>query len=141
MLPLLEAGASRVLIVNRTAARALALAARFADPRVRGGGFEALDADSAAGAVLVNATSAGLSDQGLPIPDSVYPAARFAYDMVYAAAPTAFLRQAAAAGCAGVADGLGMLVEQAAESFRIWRGVLPETEPVYRQLRDALGSA
>jgi shikimate dehydrogenase len=141
VLPLLEAGASRVLIVNRTAARALALAARFADPRVRGGGFEALDADSAAGAVLVNATSAGLSDQGLPIPDSVYPAARFAYDMVYAAAPTAFLRQAAAAGCAGVADGLGMLVEQAAESFRIWRGVLPETEPVYRQLRDALGSA
>jgi shikimate dehydrogenase len=69
----------------------------------------------------------------------VLRSARFAYDMVYGAQPTAFLRQAAAAGCPAMADGLGMLVEQAAESFRIWRGVLPDTEPVYQALREALG--
>jgi shikimate dehydrogenase len=73
------------------------------------------------------------------VPAAVFEAARFAYDMVYGAQPTAFLRAAVAAGCPALADGLGMLVEQAAESFRLWRGVMPDTEPVYRALRESIG--
>ena len=164
VLPLLDAGVGEVLIVNRTAARAVALAERLAGgagprpsvagagsgpvipgsrprPVIAGAGFEALDAARADGALLINATSAGLSDARLPVPDAVFAAAAFAYDMVYGARPTAFLAQAAAMGCPRQADGLGMLVEQAAESFRLWRGVAPQTEPVYRQLRDEIGGA
>ena len=144
VLPLLEAGVRDVLIVNRTAARAVALASRLAgaagpQTAVVGRGLDGLDAESAAGALLINATSAGLSDARLPIADEVFAAAAFAYDMVYGARPTAFLAQAAALGCPRQADGLGMLVEQAAESFRLWRGVAPQTDPVYRQLRDEIG--
>jgi len=138
VLPLLEAGVGRILVANRTIARAQALAARFADARVEGGGFDRLAQDAPADALLINATSAGLAEQGLPVPPAVYRRARFAYDMVYGAQPTAFLREARAAGCPASADGLGMLVEQAAESFRIWRGVSPDTEPVYRALRDEI---
>ena len=146
VLPLLETGVRDVLIVNRTAARAVALASRLAgaagpQTAVVGRGLDGLDAESAAGAMLINATSAGLSDARLPIADEVFAAAAFAYDMVYGARPTAFLAQAAALGCPRQADGLGMLVEQAAESFRLWRGVAPQTDPVYRQLRDEIGRA
>lgn len=146
VLPLLDAGVRDVLIVNRTAARAVALASRLAgaagpNASIVGRGLEGLDAESAAGALLINATSAGLSDARLPIADAVFSAASFAYDMVYGARPTAFLVQAATLGCPRQADGLGMLVEQAAESFRLWRGVAPQTDPVYRQLRDEIGRA
>jgi len=137
--PLLAAGVRELRIVNRTAARAQALAQRFADPRLRGGGFETLADAVAPGTVLINATSAGLAGEAPPVPSAVFEAARFAYDMVYGAQPTAFLRAAAAAGCPALADGLGMLVEQAAESFRLWRGVMPDTEPVYRALRESIG--
>ena len=138
--PLLEAGVGALCIVNRTAARAQALAARFPDARVSAVGFDALADVAPSGALWVNATSAGLADAALPVPADRLRSARFVYDMVYGARPTTFLRQAAAAGCPAMADGLGMLVEQAAESFRLWRGVLPETEPVYRALREALGA-
>ena len=127
-------------------ARAVALASRLAgaagpNASVVGRGLEGLDAESADGSLLINATSAGLSDARLPIADAVFSAAAFAYDMVYGARPTAFLVQAATLGCPRQADGLGMLVEQAAESFRLWRGVAPQTDPVYRQLRDEIGRA
>ncbi len=146
VLPLLEAGVREVLIVNRTAARARALAERLAGgagphTAIVGAGFEVLDADRAAGALLINATSAGLSDARLPVPDAVFAAAAFSYDMVYGARPTPFLAQAATMGCPRQADDRGRLVEQAAESFRLWRGVAPLTEPVYRQLREAIGRA
>jgi shikimate dehydrogenase len=137
--PLLAAGIGALCIVNRTAVRAQALAARFVDPRVSAAGYDALADVAPPRAIVVNATSAGLADAALPVPAGVLRSARFAYDMVYGAQPTAFLRQAAAAGCPAMADGLGMLVEQAAESFRIWRGVLPDTDPVYQALREALG--
>ena len=83
--------------------------------------------------VVINATSAGLTDATLPIPDSVFAPNCLAYDMMYGI-ETPFMAQARATG-ATVADGLGMLVEQAAEAFYIWRGVRPITKPVIEMLR------
>jgi len=140
ILPLLAAGASRVLVVNRTAGRALQLVERFRPGPVEGLGFPDLDPALAEGALLVNATSAGLAGHDLPVPGAVFARAAFVYDMVYGAQATPFLRQAAAAGARACADGLGMLVEQAAESFRLWRGVQPDTDPVFRGLREAIGA-
>jgi len=137
LLPLLEAGAESILIANRTPAKAEELARVAADPRVRGCGYGALAAASAPRPfdLLVNATSAGLQDAAPALPDACYRGARLAYDMVYGAQATAFMRRASEFGCARVSDGLGMLVEQAAESFYVWRGVRPATDAVFRRLR------
>ena len=86
--------------------------------------------------LVINATSAGLSDVALPLPRGIFLAGSLAYDMVYGR-DTAFMRQARADGAARTADGLGMLVEQAAESFFLWRGVRPDTAPVLTALRAA----
>jgi len=132
--PLLGERPARLVIANRTAARAAALAAEFAGlGPVTGGGFAAL-----AGArfdLVINATAASLQGAGLALPESLAIADGLAYDLVYAAAPTPFLRWAEGHGAARVADGLGMLVEQAAESFALWRGVRPQTAPVIAALR------
>jgi shikimate dehydrogenase len=127
--PLLEAGVARLVVVNRTAPRARALAARF--PGVRGGGYELL----AEGAydLIVNATAASLAGALPPVPASVFAPGALAYDMVYGQ-QTPFL-EFARARHARISDGTGMLVEQAAESFLIWRGVRPPTEAVLRALR------
>ncbi len=85
--------------------------------------------------IVINATSVGLTDTALPILDSVFAQNCLAYDMMYGR-ETPFMAQARAAG-AQVSDGLGMLVEQAAEAFYIWRGVRPETAPVIAMLRSA----
>ena len=84
--------------------------------------------------IVINATSTGLSDSTLPIPDSIFAKNCLAYDMMYGR-ETPFMRQAHANG-AQVADGLGMLVEQAAEAFSLWRGVRPATAPVLDMLRN-----
>ena len=128
---LLEAGARRLVIANRTAARAHALAARFAGVSVAG--YEALVAERFD--VVINATSAGLSDEAPAIPASVFAEKTLAYEMVYGR-ETPFMAAARQAG-ARVSDGLGMLVEQAAESFFLWRGVRPPTRPVLASLRGA----
>ncbi len=83
--------------------------------------------------VVINATSTGLTDSVLPLPDSIFSKDTLAYDMMYGR-ETPFMAQARAAG-AQVADGLGMLVEQAAEAFYLWRGVRPDTLPVIQQMR------
>jgi shikimate dehydrogenase len=119
--PLMAAGARRLVVANRTADRARALAARF--PGAAGCGFDTLGTEPFD--LVINAT-----------PDS--PLVRFrpgmlAYDMAYGR-DTAFLAAARAAG-ARASDGLGMLVEQAAESFLVWRGVRPQTAPVLKKLR------
>ena len=141
VLPLLEAGAACVLIANRTGSKAQALAQLFGDPRVLAAGFDVIAAapDSVFDLIL-NATSAGLSGQVPPLAATWYRQARLAYDLVYAARPTGFMTQASAAGCPQVSDGLGMLVEQAAESFFVWRGVRPHTAPVFTSLRAQLDS-
>jgi len=127
---LLEAGAVRLVIANRTVSRATELAGRF--PGVVGCGFDALAGDFD---LIVNATSAGLTDDALLVPPGLFDPNVLAYDMVYGR-ETPFLAAARKAG-ARVSDGLGMLVEQAAESFFVWRGVRPETRPVLAKLRGA----
>jgi shikimate dehydrogenase len=83
--------------------------------------------------IVINATSAGLTDTALPLPDIIFSKNCLAYDMMYGR-ETPFMKQARAAG-AQVADGLGMLVEQAAEAFYLWRGVRPDTKPVIAMIR------
>ncbi len=133
--PLLETGPERLVIANRTLPKAQALATEFAPlrdgRRLEARGFEALAGE--AFDVVINATSAGLSGAALAIPVSVFRRGVLAYDMVYGR-ETPFLALARASGAAAY-DGLGMLVEQAAESFRLWRGVRPETATVLAALR------
>lgn len=128
---LLEAGVARLVIANRTVSRARALAARF--PGASACGYEALSGERFD--VVINATSAGLVGTAPPLPEGLLNKSTLAYDMVYGR-ETPFLAAARAAGAA-VCDGLGMLVEQAAESFFIWRGVRPPTRPVLAKLRGA----
>jgi shikimate dehydrogenase len=85
--------------------------------------------------IVINATSAGLTDSELPIPNSIFAKDTLAYDMMYGR-ETPFMAQARQAG-ASVADGLGMLVEQAAEAFYLWHGVRPETRPVIEKIRNS----
>lgn len=85
--------------------------------------------------LVINATSSSLQGEALPISASIFGAQSLVYDMMYGAEPTSFLYFAKDAG-AQVRDGLGMLIEQAAEAFYIWRGVRPKTESVFEQLRE-----
>jgi shikimate dehydrogenase len=127
--PLAEAGASAIVVANRTIARAEALAARV--PGVAACGFDALGGRTFD--LVVNATAAGLSGELPRLPPGLFRRGALAYDMVYGR-DTEFLAMARAAGAA-VSDGLGMLVEQAAESFFVWRGVRPDTRAVLAALR------
>ena len=120
-----------LVVANRTVTRAQALTERF--PGLRACGYAELGHDRFD--VIINATSAGLQDEAAALPSGVLHEGMFAYDMVYGR-DTPFLAAARAAR-ARTSDGLGMLVEQAAESFFIWRGVRPETAPVLARLRAA----
>lgn len=122
-----------IVIANRTPDRACALAETY-QPLcdLRGGDYQAL-ADQSFD-LVINATSAGLDNQLPPLPASAFAGAAV-YDMVYGPAATAFLAAARAGGARLVADGLGMLVEQAVESFFLWRGVRPRGAPVIALLR------
>jgi len=137
--PLQEAGVARLTIANRTpaAAEALAQAADTRGASVQARTFDALETGFD---LIVNATSSALAGTRLPIGDGVLAGAALAYDLFYAPRATPFMAQASAAGCARVSDGLGMLVEQAAESFLLWRGVRPLTAPVYEALRAELSA-
>lgn len=135
VLPLLQTNPAELVIANRTASKALELAQRFtAQGNVRVSECSALQGPFD---VIINATSASLSGDLPPVPASVFSQDTFAYDMMYGKEPTVFMRLAAQHG-AMARDGLGMLVEQAAESFFVWRGVRPETAQVFAALRAAL---
>lgn len=125
---LLDAGVSRLVVANRTLSRARALAARHG---VEACGYDELQGQSFD--IVVNATSAGLANEAPKLPVSAFKPGALAYDMVYGR-DTPFLAQARSAGARAV-DGLGMLVEQAAESFFIWRGVRPDTRAALARLR------
>jgi shikimate dehydrogenase len=135
LVPLFAVGPRSVTLSNRTAARAEALVQAFAAR----GPIMAVAPDALAGRdfdVVINATSAGLAgDVALPWPGGLFRPGAFAYDMVYADATTPFVRWAQSHGATRTADGLGMLIEQAAESFFVWRGVRPATASVFALLR------
>ena len=126
VLPLLDAGVRLLHVANRTAARAEALAARHAGAPVTGGALEAIEGEFE---IIVNATSASLGSEAPSTGRSRLVPGGLCYDMMYSVEPTAFLAAAARDG-ARIADGIGMLVEQAAESFWLWRGVRPSTAGV-----------
>jgi shikimate dehydrogenase len=132
ILPILGEKPALLFIANRTADKAVQLAEQFARyGAVSGGGYDALAGRQFD--VVINATSSGLSDELPPLPEAVFAPGALAYDMMYGR-ETPFMAFARARG-ARVADGLGMLVEQAAEAFYVWRGVRPETAPVIALLR------
>lgn len=141
LLPLLEAGCHTLQVVNRTASRAHGLVDEFLQHcpdyknHILAGGL-----DSATGEwdIVINATSASLGAQRIALPALSFSAHSLAYDMMYGAEPTLFMQEAAQQGASQQADGLGMLVGQAAVSFEIWHGMLPRTENVLDQLRQAL---
>jgi shikimate dehydrogenase len=138
--PLLRAGPAELLVVNRTAERASQLAVEFADIGPLEGGAIDLIGERQFD-LIINATSAGLSGEAPQLPGSLLTERSCCYDMVYGAEPTPFMRWSAHHAAWAVADGLGMLVEQAAESFTIWRGVRPQTQPVINQLRESVAAA
>ena len=153
MLPLLGQSPARLVIANRSVDKAIQLAAEFSEgrfahgsslPSPRGGiegegrgllptacGYPELAGQSFD--LVINATSAGLAAAALPLPPGLFAPGGLAYEMLYGK-DTPFLAQARSAGMR-TADGLGMLVEQAAESFALWRGVHPDTAPVLTLLR------
>jgi len=132
--PLLAEQPSALVIANRTAERAEELARVFADlGDLRGCGFPVLAGERFD--LVINATAAGLRGEVPELPEGVIGPQTCCYDMVYSSGPTAFMQYAQARGARCAFDGLGMLVEQAAESFRLWRGVSPRTAPVIELLR------
>jgi shikimate dehydrogenase len=135
LLPILGEGPREVVIANRTRATAQELAARFAGM----GRLAVLDFHEIVTPfdVIINATSASLSADLPPVPGVAFCQDTLALDMMYANQPTVFMEFAAAHG-AGTRDGLGMLVEQAAEAFAIWRGVRPETQQILKEMRSRL---
>ncbi len=132
--PLLEQGPAVLHIANRTASKARALADAFAGRgTVAGGGYDGLV--GAQFTLVINATAASLQGEVPPLPSAPFGSGALAYDLVYGDRPSAFMLWARAHGAAAVSDGLGMLVQQAAESFWLWHGVRPQTDTVIAMLR------
>jgi shikimate dehydrogenase len=147
ILPLLATKPTTLVIANRTASRANDLANLFspnavsADCLLHGCGLDALpELIDTTGAfdIVINATSASLGGEAIQLPADAISTDGFAYDMMYSKDPTPFLSAQCTAGVTHLADGLGMLVEQAAVAFEIWRGICPQTQPVYHALREQL---
>jgi shikimate dehydrogenase len=131
--PLLAMGPTELVIANRTPDRAINLASLFADlGAVRGCSFG--DVGDEAFDIVINATAAGLSGSVPNVAGSVIASHTVCYDMSYSKSATPFVTWAIEQGCARAHKGWGMLVEQAAESFSLWRGVRPDTEPVLAAL-------
>ena len=132
--PLLERRPAELVIANRTLARAESLVARFAaTERLSACAFDAVP-DGEPFELVINATSAGLKGEVPPWPATAIGQATVCYDLSYGARATPFCEWARAQGAASAVMGWGMLVEQAAESFHLWRGVRPDTGPVLKQL-------
>ena len=125
-----------VTIANRTYEKARVLAERFTNLGVvKASGYSELTGKRYD--IVINATSASLKNELPPLPRGIFSDDALAYDMMYGQKPTAFLRYAKNNAVSRIADGLGMLVEQAAESFYLWRGVWPKTSPVIALLKQA----
>lgn len=141
--PLLSTGIKTLVIANRTVSKAEQLAAHFTglgdtlcQCEILGTGFDNLSGMRFD--VIINATSASLQGELPPLPKGIVTDQTCCYDMMYGAQPTAFMRWATQQNAGLSLDGLGMLVEQAAESFRLWRGIKPETKAVIAMIRQQL---
>lgn len=133
LLPFLEQAPAELVIANRSQDKAQALAAIGAGQgRVRGCGYAELDGQTFD--VVFNATSASLRAELPPVPASVFAGCGLAYELAYGKGLTPFLRLAQNAGVRHLADGVGMLAEQAAEAFAWWRGMRPDTRAVIDKL-------
>lgn len=137
--PLLGQSPEIIVIANRTVAKAEMLAQTMNDKLegfdiVRGCGFAELAGQQFDG--IINGSAASLQGEVPPLPDDVLQEGGWCYDMMYGNEPTAFVRWGEIHGAAKSLDGLGMLVEQAAESFKLWRGVQPKTRHVIQMLRN-----
>ncbi|HDY84086.1 MAG TPA: shikimate dehydrogenase [Methylophaga sp.] len=131
--PLLKYQPSSLFIANRTASKALDLSTLFAKfGSIKGGGYDEL---SGSFDVIINATAASLNGEVPPLPADILASDGVCYDMMYSDNDTAFISWAKRHNVAKAIDGLGMLVEQAAEAFRLWRGVQPDTQQVIAQIR------
>jgi len=132
--PILKHGPARLMVANRTVAKAKELVREFAaHGKVEVCGFEDLRGKHFD--LVINATSASIKGELPPLPETLLAREAVAYDMMYADKPTPFMEWAELHGAGQVVDGIGMLVEQAAESYLIWNGVRPQTQPVIAALR------
>ena len=133
--PILAEYPEQCVIANRTVSKAEALAELFTPQgNVYASGYQDLKQPFD---VIINGTSASLQGNLPPLPNNILAEQGWCYDMMYAATPTPFMKWALAKQATAI-DGLGMLVEQAAEAFYLWRGVKPNTLPVIQQLRQKL---
>ncbi len=131
--PLLDVKPQQLIIANRTINKAMQLAEEFKEyGNINCAGFSDLDSQFD---LIIIATSASLKQESLNLPENIVKTSSFCYDMFYSASLTPFLEWGKQQNAAIIIDGLGMLVEQAAEAFYIWRGVRPETKRVYQKLR------
>jgi shikimate dehydrogenase len=138
--PLLNESPAHCVIANRTLAKAQELVELFTP---LGKNLTACSYDALTGQsfdLIINGTSTSLHGELPPLPDGILTEQGWVYDMMYASQPTVFMQWGLAQGAARALDGLGMLVEQAAEAFYIWRGIRPDTAPVIAQLRHILVS-
>jgi shikimate dehydrogenase len=131
--PILQLAPKSVLIANRCVEKAMEMVLHFSNQSLSGCGYGDLTGKQFD--LIINATSASLTDQLPPLPEGLLAPQGNCYDLAYGTEPTAFVRWGQANGAEKSLDGLGMLVEQAAEAFYIWRGVKPKTQPVIALLR------
>lgn len=137
LLPLLQENPSRILIANRTVIKADDLVSNFSSAgNIHSCGFEQID-NSRAFDLIINATSASLNNGVPAIPSNVVGPETVCYDLAYSDKPTTFINWSKNLKAKKSIDGIGMLIEQAAESYYIWRGFRPETKPVFNLLRPA----
>ena len=136
---LLEQQPSSLLIANRTREKAVQLANDFSDlGQINGCGLDEIN--DTAFDIVINGTSASLQGEIPPLPTTIFNTNACSYDMMYAVKATPFMQWSLTNGASQAFDGLGMLVEQAAESFYLWRGVKPKTATVIKQLRMSFNS-
>lgn len=137
LLPLLLQQPEHIVIANRTLEKAIALTDLFSSQgNISACHYEQLSDHPVTGFdVVINATSASLSQKLPPIPKCIVGAHSLCYDLAYSDSATVFMQWAQQQGVRASCDGIGMLIEQAAESYAIWRGVRPETQPVFKLLR------
>jgi shikimate dehydrogenase len=141
--PILEQKPASLVVANRTKQKAIQLAEDFSDlGNIKACGLDeissGIDETGNGFDIVINGTSASLQGDLPPLPGSIFNNSSTSYDMMYAAEATPFMRWSAENGAKNIFDGLGMLVEQAAESFYLWRDVRPETAPVIKNIRDLL---